>query len=405
MVTRRALVTPPGAACRRAVALLLAATAAPAPGVARADAPPPGAAPPVAPAAPAQPDAGAPAPRGPAAPRVHHAPIASAKPGEPLLVRAELEHPHLVASLVVVHRALGAHAWSATPMLRAEGNGWVATVPAAAARAPGLEYVLELERTDGARLPVFATRDEPHPVQIAPATLDESERLLDERVGGRRSVFFASSEYVTFGRVTAALPDSGSAASRRVDDRYWRAEGGYAYRPLRTVTEFRLRLGAVRGDAPVKSEGYDPGTAEGDPFAVGLNYGAPTVRLRVTDGVHVEGEGLVSINQIGFSLGMGGAVLLGDPYGGRLTIGFETVQVFGTRFYSRLDVPIAPGLLLAPMVEVTDMPSAEDYGVRLLGELAMDAGLGLSVTLRGGWQAREATSGGPSAGAGVSYAF
>lgn len=339
------------------------------------------------------------------APRVHHAPVSAASAGAPLAIRATLVHPQLVSSVVVVHRPVGASAWSATPMLRAVGDGWVATLPAGAVRAPGIEYAIELERTDGGRSAAFATRHEPHRVQILPATLDESERVLDRRVGGRRSAFFASAEYVTFGRVTASVPDPAGDSSRRLDDRYWRAEGGYAYRPLRTVTEFRLRIGAVRGDAPVKEEGYDPGTAEGDPFAVGLNYGAPTVRLRVTDGVHVEGEGLVSVNQIGFSLGMGGALLLGDPYGGRLTLGFETVQVFGTRFYSRLDVPIAEGLLLAPMVEVTDMPSAADYGVRLLGELAMDAGQGVSVTVRGGWQARQATSGGPSAGAAVAYSF
>ena len=72
---------------------------------------------------------------------------------------------------------------------------------------------------------------------------------------------------------------------------------------------------------------------------------------------------------------------------------------------SRLDVRATDRVLLAPIVEVTNMPSAEDYGLRLLGELVVDFGEGFSAAARGGYQARVATSGGPSLGARLSYAF
>jgi hypothetical protein len=57
------------------------------------------------------------------------------------------------------------------------------------------------------------------------------------------------------------------------------------------------------------------------------------------------------------------------------------------------------------MVEVTNMPHADRYGVRLLSELSFQLGGGLQAAARLGYQARDADSGGLSGGASVSYAF
>jgi hypothetical protein len=51
------------------------------------------------------------------------------------------------------------------------------------------------------------------------------------------------------------------------------------------------------------------------------------------------------------------------------------------------------------------MPHADAYGVRLIGEAAYDVGSGFTVAVRGGYQAREATSGGPSGGLRLGWAF
>jgi len=141
-----------------------------------------------------------------------------------------------------------------------------------------------------------------------------------------------------------------------------------------------------------------------------LNYVAPNVRFHIVDIVHLDVEALGSISEIGFSAGVGGAILIGDPYGGKLTLGFESIgfdakTAFGNRFYSRLDVVAAAGWIVSPIVEVTNMPSAEDYGLRLLGELVVDLGGGFGAAARAGYQARVATSGGPTLGLQVSYAF
>ena len=234
--------------------------------------------------------------------------------------------------------------------------------------------------------------------------MDARERALHQRLGGRRSVFSASGDYVDFGTSQAQTVDQlGTPQTIAIRDRYFRLEGGYTYRPLRFITEFSLRAGVVRGKSPVPTE---DSTAEGrDPFAVGLNYGAPSVRLRLADVCHVEGELLTSVTEKGFSLGVGSAILIGDPYGGKLTLGFESIKTFGTRFWSRMDIPASRRLLVSPIIEIADTPHANNFGVRLLGEVGIDVGSGFNVAVRGGYQARLFTEGGAAGGGTLAYSF
>ncbi|HXK18282.1 MAG TPA: hypothetical protein VNG33_10795, partial [Polyangiaceae bacterium] len=239
--------------------------------------------------------------------------------------------------------------------------------------------------------------------------MDARERALYQRLGRRRSVFSGSFDYVDFGTSHAVTPDAlGQPTTHDVRDRYFRLETGYTYRPLRLVTEFSLRLGLVRGHSPVPladSAGSASGTKPSDPFAVGLNYGAPSVRLRLADICHLEGELLTSVTEQGFSLGAGASVLIGDAYGEKLTLGFESIQTFGTRFWSRMDVPASARVVFSPIIEITDMPHANKFGVRLLGELGFDLGQGFMLGVRGGYQARRFTEGGATGGVTLAYAF
>jgi hypothetical protein len=263
-----------------------------------------------------------------------------------------------------------------------------------------VSYCIELELVDGQRVAVFASRGAMHEVQVRDPEPVRQEKAALEQVGGRRSVVTSLVEYVHFGRVTAdVISEAGTLERRTIDDRYYRIEAGYTYRMLGTIAEFGIRGGMVRGRSLV------PGQTDPSKYDVGLNYGAPTIRLRAGDGVHFEGTLLTSVTEIGFSTGGGGAVILGNPYGRRLMLGFESIQTFGTRFYSRLDLSLPHGIGIAPMVEVTNMPHADRYGVRLLSELSFQLGGGLQAAARLGYQARDADSGGLSGGASVSYAF
>ena len=308
-----------------------------------------------------------------------------ARAGAPLAIFASIDHPELVKSAFVVYHVGDDAAVREVPFLRASDGPYVAVIPAEQVRSPSIGYAVELEPTRGARRTVFASRDEMQEVEIPGDLEDSRERALSERLGERRSVVTTSAEYVVFG----ARGEPGAET-----DRYWRTEAGYTYRPLRRIVEFGIRAGVVRGPNP------NPSKPD-----LGLNYGAPSLRVRLGDIWHVDGEFLTSVTEVGFSVGAGAALLIGDPYGSKLTLGFESIQVFGTRMYSRMDIAANRKLVIAPIIEVTNMPHADRFGVRLLTEARYDAGQGFTFGVLGGYQARVASSGGPALGVNAAYAF
>ncbi len=348
------------------------------------------------------------------APRVHHAPVSSARAHEDLRLAVTLDHPELVRGAGVAYRAPGG-AIKVVPLLRGDhGVEYLAVIPAEDVLAPGLGYAIEIEQTSGVRVAAFASRAALHPVLVLEEPMDLRERAALQRLHGRRSTVAASANFVRFGTTTgpAAIPCAagvtgcpvGQTGVPSVSDQFWRVEAGYTYRPLRTVAELGIKIGVVRGTSLVAEDQLDPSK-----FSVGLNYAEPWLRLRLADAWHVELAALASITEIGFSIGGGAALLIGDPYGTRLTLGGETIgfgdTYFGSRFYSRFDLLVREGITVAPVIEVTDMPHAESYGVRLYGDasIALPRGFGLGV--RAGYQARLSTSGGVGLGTTASFSF
>ena len=333
-------------------------------------------------------------------PRVHHAPPSVAAANAPLEIGATFDAPDRVARAVLLYRRADTPNAAPTevPFLRASrrDGAYVATIPAAAMVVPAVAYAIELDTVAGERFAAFASRSSMHAVSLTEDAGDDRERLLLARLGGRRVVVAAAGDYVGFGSSPATLADGTSTVVR---DEYFRAEGQITYRFLRTVAEFGLRAGIVRGSSAV------PGATDPSKFDVGLNYGAPRVRLRATDWLYVEGEFLSSVTEVGYAVGGGGAVLFGDPYATHLTLGLEGIEVFGVRGYTRLDVAITRRLTAATLIEVTNMPHAADAGVRLATELRVDLGAGVGLGVRGGYAARSFASGGAGAGLTASYAF
>jgi hypothetical protein len=339
----------------------------------------------------------APSASAPEGARLRHAPVSVARARQAFTARASILHPELVKRALLVYRTSHDPKVREVEFRRGVPAPYVASVPEKELLPGWFEYAIELEGLDGTRTAAFASRRSMHRVHVPDDLADARERALLTRLDGRRSVFFVSGDYVNFGTSTAEQVDAtGTVRTVNVPDNYVRIEGGYTYRPLRTVMEFSLRAGIVRSEAPVPL-GSDP--------KPGMNYGAPTVRLRLHDLLHVEAEVLTSVTDRGYSMGAGGAVLLGDPYGSKLTLGAEGVNKFGTRIFSRMDIAASRFVTVAPMIEVTNMPHAEHFGVRLLGELDFAPGAGFGFALRGGYQARVSTAGGPSGGLTLRYAF
>lgn len=356
---------------------------------------------PTAPTAPAPAASAAPAPTTPATPGltlVHHAPKTTVAANADVEVNIEISRPDLARRVLLVYR--DANAVNELPFDRLGGGnstGFLATIPAAHVHGQ-LAYAIEVENLDGSRSAAFATRDDMHPVAVMGDATDAREQALLDRNDHRRNVLMASGEYVHFGESDAPTgavdPNTQQPIKSTVPDEYWRADAAYTYRFLRVVDEFGIRFGVVRGTQPTAN-----------PTKVGLNYGAPRLRLRANDWLYIDGEFLTSVTEVGFAVGAGGAFLIGDPFGVRLHLGVEGVQVFGVRTYARLDVPAGRRVLLSPTIEITNMPHAADLGMRLTLDMKVDLGKGFSVIARGGYMARKFTDVGYGGGLSTAYAF
>ncbi len=274
--------------------------------------------------------------------------------------------------------------------------GYAGALPAAKVTAGHLEYLIELEDDSGRRLPAFASRGEPQRIQVRKDRGVAIEEALHERLGGRTTQVEISGDWVQFGKSQTEEDEDA-----RVDDGYWRIEAEYRYRLLRRVQEFGVKLGVLRGSSPVPFERTD----SSDPYDVGLNYVSPFVQLRLHELLRLEGSASVAVTEVAFALGGGLEMQLGDPYGTQLVLGTSTMQGFGTMGHARLDIRATPTLRLSPDVEVTSQPHADRVGVRLSGQARYQLSESIGVALRGGYQARDAASGGVSVGSSVSYAF
>jgi hypothetical protein len=346
-------------------------------------------------------------------PRVYHAAVYSASPSESLDIGVSFGHPELIRQAVLVMETAGG-VERIIAFKRSDASVYVATIPAELMKAPGIAYAIEIEHVNGSRIAAFASRAVKHPVTIIEDITDTRERALLARLGGRRSILSVGGEYVGFGRnvssqtIPCGQKQTECAADTdyipTIDEHYYRIEAGYTYRSLRTVSEFGFRLGVLRGRSLKPLQVY-----ESDKYDVGLNFGAARVRFRLLDLWQFEGELLTSITEEGFSSGFNFATHIGDPYGTKLILGFErlglTGVTFGNRIYSRMDIVAGSRLLVSPIIEITDMPNARTFGVRLLAELSFKISDGFSAQLRGGYQARKFDSGGPGIGGSLSYAF
>ncbi len=326
---------------------------------------------------------------------IEHTPLIAAPRRQPLRITASLrDTDRLVAAYVIYETESSGGQRQAIFRRSSLGEGWIAEIPSDHLGGDTLAYAIEGRVADGGAQPLFASRTDPQRVQLQDARADAAEANALERLGGRRSVVASSFEYVSFGRRTAGVDlPAAQGIVVKSPDRYVRAEAGYTYRVLRDVAEFGLRIGVVRGDSPGRDR------------EVGLNYGAPHLRVRAAPFLHFEGSIFTGITEVGFAFGVGGSVHVGEPYGTKLVLGLETIEVFGTRGYSRLDVLAPLGLTLSPMVEITDMPHATATGVRLLLEASRPVAGGLTIAARGGYQARDEATGGPTLGIGAAYAF
>ena len=111
----------------------------------------------------------------PHSPVIHHEAISAADEGQPIPVWSQVSGPASVAQARLCHRGVGQDAFSVVEMSGAftdVPHVLVATIPAEAARAPGVEYYLEVTDDVGrhATHPAFEPETHPHLISIRPTT-------------------------------------------------------------------------------------------------------------------------------------------------------------------------------------------------------------------------------------------
>lgn len=337
------------------------------------------------------------------APRLHHVPVAELPPGSIALIAATIDHGW-DGRVELRYRTLGDAEWHAAVFDRVDGDRYVATLPASAARPPGLEYFIASPGHAH-----FASAEAPHRVYVFedPDAALRARELA--RADGRRARVRLAAELVDFG--TRTITDTRTGAEHRVSDRYYRLDADFSYRVLRFPLR-ALRFGFTRliGTTPVTGRGDGPcAERAADPCerAAGFRAGGwAELRWRVTDVVGLDTRALIQATPSGFGFGGRAELRFGDDFGSHVALGGEAISEVGTTAYVRLGWDTVPRLPMAATIELSDYPSSHrDPAVRLLYDLSYDTGIGLRVGGRVGYQARDEGIGGATGGVHASLDF
>jgi len=118
-----------------------------------------------------------------AVPRLHHAPISVSTAHQALLITGDIDHPELVKRAILAYRVADSAPYMEVEFKRGAPGPYVAEIPEDAVNPPEISYLIEIDATDGTRLPVFASRAEPQRVLIPEELMDARAAYADAAKG------------------------------------------------------------------------------------------------------------------------------------------------------------------------------------------------------------------------------
>jgi hypothetical protein len=343
---------------------------------------------------------------------VRHVPPAEVTVGERLLVEAQVERGWKLDALDLHWRRAGG-TWNTTAFGKTASAGWAAVVAAAEVVPPVIEYFITSRAPGGPAVDRFASADAPHPVLVSPPDddLERQERLLGYR--GHRSRARAVGEWVSFGG------HGRDATGVGYRDAYYRTEAEYLYRILTFVESIQLGMVHFRGDVPPPSA-FRTGTSTEPARATGMDYGYAEIALALSEVIGVKGRLLLGADDLGFAMGAGASLRLGEPTRAHLEIGAETIRRVGSDGFVRFAWDTVPRWPMSLALHVTNQPAAplrpavspaqpDDLridegaptGVRAVWQIGYELTRAITLSVRAGYQARVSTAGGPTLGAGL----
>ncbi len=140
-------------------------------------------------------------------PAISHTPVGAAAPNFDFTLRADVTDNLAVQSVTLHYRAIGATAFSTTPMTKTTGNRYSTTLDSTVMTAPGIEYFISA--TDGVTTVYNGLAANPHEIAIIDAPAITSITPATGPVAGGTSVTIVGSNFkpgasVTIGGAPAA---------------------------------------------------------------------------------------------------------------------------------------------------------------------------------------------------------
>lgn len=325
---------------------------------------------------------------------IAHTPRGSA-PLEDMELSVDVRGADLAGEIRVYYRRLDEPGGLAQyVVVRRQAAGYAARIPSERVEAPGVAYWIVERMPDGSERPVFASADDPAPLHAALSRSETRERRLLTDNGGRRSAATLRGEWVDLGSFD--VPSVASANKER--DSYYQLEAQYAYSFYRTIDEIEFALGHLRGDI------LDQSTFERRD-KVGLDYGRAALTLALGSWFRVRGGVLLGVSTEGFEGGFELGLIVGDRRGTQLSLDGGYVSRIGGRVGTRLGWATIPRLPMGARVEITNFPTDDYVGVRLLFDVGFEITPAALVRLEGGYRGRTSLAGGPSLGLTLRYGF
>ncbi len=350
---------------------------------------------------------------------VRHLPPAEVAAGEPLVLTADVSNGFRLARLEARWRPAGG-AWRTTAFGKTADGHWAARIEGDDVRPPRIEYFVTAQEEAHPAVDWFASAARPHPVLVLPSDEEivHRDRLLRYRGLTSRARMFG--EYASFG------PYGRDASGRAYQDRYHQLEVDYLFRTLSKISYIRLGYVNLRGDVPPPAAfGREPlGAVVEAQRPSGMDYGFAEVALDGTDLVGFTGKLILGADEAGFASGVGGAIRIGPDTSAHLEIGGQTIQRVGGDAFVRLAWDTVPRWPMALGLHVTNIPAATlkpggsptmsmqertdagaPVGLRIVYDVGFEVTQQVTIFVRGGYQARVATSGGPAVGGGMTVAW
>ena len=321
----------------------------------------------------------------------HHAP-AEARPGAALPLAFVLDQPERVASAYLHYRTQGSPTYHALLLARDHDIYLRGAIPAAAVRAPGLEYFVEVTAPDGRAGLALASPAQPIAVAVAGPPI----AAAFEPVPGRSSV-----------RLTVDYMDFATFDRRSGDhtDHVTNATADFTYRMPGTVESLGVGYGVYAGAGGLADAVW---TAK-DPLPHdAFHYGYADIEIGGrTGGVHVSlgGQLIAGVGRGGFGMGGEGRLRIGERDATNLAFVARTIDQVGWLSDIRFGTRPVRDLLLTFSVGATNQPNDGDTAVRLATAVEILRFRNLDLLVDGSWQGRSVAHAGVGGGTALGFTW